>query len=90
MADGSVCIWDGLDLLPLMELLDAHGSGVPVTALCLRDRATSLLVGLADGTMLCWNKQSPHTARRSGIGSMAVVVASVDRVLNRDNTLSAS
>ena len=90
MEDGSVRIWDMLDLQPLTLLGDPRFIS-PVTALHLTDDGASLIVGYEDGNINCWHKPSARTERKLLANTLANTVGWVaSGVRNKDRTLSAN
>ena len=69
--DGSVMLWESLDLAPIIKLSDPRFPAPVVSVHFSDEDATTLVTGMQDGSVICWSQ--PRSGRRlpyfSGRGS---------------------
>jgi len=62
MDDGSVMLWESLDLHPIIKLSDDRFPAPVVAVHFSDDSATTLITGMQDGSILCWSQ--PQSNRK--------------------------
>lgn len=60
--DGSIMLWESLDLAPIIKLFDPRWTK-PVTSIMFAD-PISIIAGMADGSILCFSQPRSGTGRK--------------------------